>query len=368
MRVCLIDEVPKEMARAFVRAHYDLPFDIVSVNGVVPHVNGRPLRRQGVISRALRKIHRSIARKAWDWEITGALTSFFRSTGTNVVLAEWGPTAVRVREACERCTIPLVAHFHGYDASVHSVLESQRESYPRLFHSAAAVVVVSRAMQATLIRIGAPESKTVLNAYGVNCTLFSGANPQSAPPVYVAVGRFVEKKAPQLTILAFASVLKEIPQARLRMVGDGPLQAACEDLAKGLGIRASVDFLGWMEADDIRNELCRARCFVQHSLTAPNGDCEGLPNTILEAGACGLPVIATRHAGIPDAVIEGKTGFLVNEHDLQGMADHMCSIGRDALLAGTIGSSAQSHIRENYSVEKSLQGLAAIIRRAAGIS
>lgn len=360
----MIDDFPKDRAKAFVHAHYSLPFAIIAIDGIVPHFHGRPIWPQHPIIRGMRKLSRLVYGRPWDWEVTGALLSVFRRMRPDVVLAEWGPTAVRVQEACRIERLPLVAHFHGYDASTTSVLEANRSGYARLFEGAAAIVAVSRDMRSRLIALGAREDNTVINPYGVDCDYFEGGSPGSQRPVFVAVGRFVEKKAPQLTILAFSEVLKKTPDAELRMIGDGPLRDSCEDLVRGLGIQDNVLFLGWMEPEGIRAEMRQARCFVQHSLTARNGDCEGLPNTILEAGACGLPVVSTRHAGIPDAVVEGETGFLVDEHDVLGMSQHMSRFALDARLASSIGFQAREHIRANFSVSRSLEGLESIIRRA----
>src|SRR5207237_305056 len=134
--------------------------------------------------------------------------SAFRRHRVEAVLAEYGTTAVHVLPACRRLRIPLVAHFHGYDASMRSVLDEYRERYSTLFQHAGAIVVVSRAMQRALIALGAPADKVRYNPYGVDCQRFRGADPANAPRVALSVGRFTEKKAPQLTILAFAKVVR----------------------------------------------------------------------------------------------------------------------------------------------------------------
>ena len=104
-----------------------------------------------------------------------------------------------------------------------------------------------------------------------------------------------------------------------------------------------------------------ARAFVQHSVEAPSGDAEGTPVAVLEAGASGLPVVATRHAGIPDVVIEGKTGLLVEEHDVAGMADAMLRLIDDPPLAANLGAAARDHVRAHFSMERSIDRLWRII-------
>jgi glycosyltransferase involved in cell wall biosynthesis len=246
---------------------------------------------------------------------------------------------------------------------VHQVLSRYGEAYGVLFREAGAIVAVSQAMRQRLISLGAQSEKVHCNPCGVDCGAFTSASPSTAGPVFLAVGRFVEKKAPQLTILAFARVHRRRPDARLRMIGDGPLLDACRDLARGLGVASSVTFLEAQPANVIQEEMRSARGFVQHSVEAPSGDSEGMPVAILEAGASGLPVVATRHAGIPDAVIEGTTGFLVDEHDVDGMAERMLRLIEEPALAARLGQAARDHVRAHFSMERSLGRLWAIIER-----
>ncbi len=231
-----------------------------------------------------------------------------------------------------------------------------------LFQEAAAIIAVSRAIQSKLISIGAPAEKVHYNPYGVDCRSFSGADPAKASPSFLAVGRFVDKKGPQLTLLSFAEVHRVWPAARLRMVGDGPLWGACRDLAKALRIDDAVTFLGPRPQPVVEQEMRRARCFVQHSLEASSGNCEGTPVAILEAGASGLPVVSTRHAGIPDVVIEGQTGFLVDEGDIHGMASHMLRLIQESGLAAEMGRAARQRIETHFSMDQSIGRLWSIIK------
>jgi glycosyltransferase involved in cell wall biosynthesis len=216
-------------------------------------------------------------------------------------------------------------------------------------------------MRSKLISLGAIPHKVHVIACGVDCKQFVGSEPAKTPPLFLAVGRFVEKKGPDLTIAAFAQVYRELPEAQLRMVGNGELFERCRSLAKEMKIDHAVTFLGAQPHKVVSEEMRRARCFVQHSIEARSGDCEGTPLSILEAGASGLPVISTRHAGIPDVVAEGETGFLVDERDVSGMAAHMLRIAREPELAGTIGNAARHRIESNFTMEQSLERLWAVI-------
>ncbi len=358
--ICVAVPYVPSLTESFIKAHVEqLPANVVLVQGWRPSIGDRPVLSLPV--RTYYKTWRMLTRTGLERETAAAYLKVFRERRIEAVMAEYGETGVLVMDAVERAGIPLIVHFHGYDASVKSVLVEHCETYPRMFRIASAIIAVSRAMQRKLIELGAPEEKVHYNPCGVDCEKFGGANPGAAPPLFMAVGRLTEKKAPQITISAFARVLKVCPDARLRMIGEGPLLEECQALAKQLGIDDEIVFLGGQEHSVVEREMQNARCFVQHSVVAPSGDSEGTPVSILEAGATGLPVVSTRHAGIPDVVIEGQTGFLVDEGDEVGMADYMIRLANEPALAASMGKAAREHIQEKFSSERSLGNLWAII-------
>lgn len=329
------------------------------VHGWRPSIGSKPVLPLHNI--ALHKVGRVLLGHELQREVTSAYVKAFRTYSPHAVLAEYGTTGAATVEACKLFGIPLIVHFHGCDAHERSILAEYGEKYPRMFAQAAAIIAVSRSMQRQLISLGAPADKVHYNPCGIDCSAFGGAEPGNAPPLFIAVGRFVEKKAPEVTLKAFSQVQRKFPHAELRMIGDGPLFEQCKALASSLGIANAVTFLGAQPHAVVQAEMRQARCFLQHSVEAPSGDCEGTPLGILEAGASGLPVVATRHAGIPDVVIEGETGFLVNEHDIDGMAAHMLRLLEDPMLAARMGQAARTHIITNFSQQQSLDKLWTIV-------
>jgi glycosyltransferase involved in cell wall biosynthesis len=325
--------------------------------------NGRLLTRfeRGmalVVERGLRQRTGAMAIR------TRALRRHLARARVQAVLAEYGPTGVGVAAGCAAARVPLVVHFHGFDAYSAWSLQNFGPDYPRLFRVAAAVIATSREMMERLVSFGAPRERLFVNPCGADTELFDGGAPRDAPPTFVAAGRFVDKKAPQLTLLAFHKVWQACPEARLTMVGDGPLWEACGNLVAGLGMGEVVDFPGVLPQAEVARRMRAARGFVQHSIRARSGDSEGTPVAILEAGATGLPVVSTRHAGIADAVVHGRTGFLVAEGDVEGMAEHWTRLATDADLAAGLGEAARVHVREHFSLQKSLDSLWAIIEGA----
>jgi colanic acid/amylovoran biosynthesis glycosyltransferase len=362
-RLCVVTPYPPAPSETFIQGHVTgLPASTVLVHGWRPTVGDRPVL--SLPSRVAYKAWRMLRGNGIQPEATAAYVKAFKHHAAHVVLAEYGPTGVRTMAACRQLGIPLIVHFHGFDASVRSVLEHHAHTYPAMFRDAAAIVAVSQAMRSSLIALGAPAAKVHYNPCGVDCRQFGGARPAEAPPVFVAVGRFVEKKAPQLTLRAFAEVVRSHASARLHMIGDGPLLDGCRQLAAQLGIEGAVTFLGTQPPAVVQEEMRKARGFVQHSIEAENGDREGTPVGILEAGASGLPVVATHHGGIPDVVVSGETGFLVAEKDVAAMARHMLALAESPALAGRLGRQARDRIAAHFSNERSLNRLWSIIEAA----
>lgn len=293
------------------------------------------------------------------------LARYLRRSGFDVVLAEYGPTGVEMMGPCRRAGVPLVVHFHGYDAYERRVLEVHGEAYRELFRQAAAVVAVSRDMARQLEELGAPPEKVVLRPYGVDLDKFCPPDVSPSEPLALSVGRFVEKKAPHLTILAFREAVRSVPSARLHMIGDGPLLDSCRTLVEALGLSEQVRFHGAVPHEAVVEWMGRAFCYVQHSVVAPNGDSEGTPVSILEAAASGLPVVATRHAGIVDVIRDGDSGFLVEEGDVEGMGSAMTDLLSDPDRASTMGMAARRRVEEDYDRDDAMRELRDILESAA---
>jgi glycosyltransferase involved in cell wall biosynthesis len=366
-RIAVVSGYRNAFTETFVQAHIrGVParVDWILQDKQGRHYSSDELPLCSMRERLLRASHEALGniRSKYD---NDAVARFLRRRRVQAVLAEFGPIAARVLPACSRSDIPLIAHFHGYDASVTAVLEDQREDYVRLFNEAAAVVVVSRDMERKLIELGAAPEKIHFIPCSVAVTDFHGADPASAPPLFLAAGRYVEKKAPHLLLLAFARVLAACPEARLLMVGDGPLRGACEDLARGLGIDHAIEFAGFLPHTMIAARMRNVRGFTQHSVTARDGNAEGTPVSLLEASASGLPVLATRHAGIKDAVLHGQTGFLVDPHDVEGMAEYWIRLVREPALAGELGLAGREYIQASlYERNRSIDRLWRVIERS----
>jgi glycosyltransferase involved in cell wall biosynthesis len=286
----------------------------------------------------------------------------------DIVLSNYGLSASHMLPICRSLNIPLVAHFHGYDASRHKTLKKYAGIYQRLFNYASAIICVSVEMQKRLITLGANEEKIFNIPYGVDLKKFKPATSKNSTPLFLSVGRFTDKKAPQLTLSAFEKVWKKRSNARLIMIGSGgKLYQECKDLTTQLNMAEAVSFTGALPPDKVISYMQQAHIFLQHSLTPFSGDMEGTPNSILEASACGLAVVSTLHGGIKEAVIHDETGFLVEEKDVEGMAGYMLELFDQPELIKKMGEAGRMHIEENYDLDKQTDKLFKVLQSISSL-
>lgn len=366
--VCLISPSKNAYSETFIRAHAErLPARVrVLHGGFFPRYqdDDTPLLSKGFTRRAARMVLRKALRLPKPYFKRVALKRFLIRSRAEAVLAEYGPTGVAVMDVCKEVGVPLVVHFHGFDAHNSVTLNGPGQSYPRLFSQSAAIVVVSKDMVAELGRLGAPSDKLHCIPCGADTSLFCGANPATAPPVFVFASRFVDVKGPHLTLLAFKSVLDQVPDARLVMIGDGALWEACCQLAHGLGVSHAVEFRGAIPHGGVAEAMRTARAFVQHSIGSISVPSEGTPVAVMEAGAAGLPAVVTRNGGIKDVVVDRETGLLVREGDVEGMAECMIRLSEDPVLAAELGRRARERVLAEFSIERSIARLWHVIQDA----
>lgn len=292
-----------------------------------------------------------------------AVARFLACQSVDVIVAEFGDTGAAMAPVAVEAKIPLVVHFHGHDAHRKTLVTSEMlQQYRFMFQNAAAVLVVSRFMWETLAKMGCPVEKLIYNPYGPRERFFK-VQPDYRPTV-LSVGRFTDIKANYLVLMAFHQALQRVPEARLIMAGDGELLETCKTLARVWNLQDAVSFTGAVEHAEVHQLFATACCFAQHSVTPGYGDAEGTPNTVLEACAAALPVVATRHAGIPDVVVNEKTGLLVDERDVAGMSHAMVRCLSDADLCRRLGQAGRERVAEGFPPQRHLEILQSAVTSA----
>ncbi|HEY3797716.1 MAG TPA: glycosyltransferase [Caulobacteraceae bacterium] len=340
-----------------------------------PVLGGVPSHRQGrdPLTRAVRRSE-TLWREHVDAQLRPAdrrrVAAFLTDHKVKVLLAEFVNVGVLFPAACRDAGVRLFVHAHGYDASRLPLEAGWARRYRSLFGQVAGIIAPSRFLADQLAQLGCPQDLLFVSPYGVDCDRFRPS--VHAPLRVLAVGRLVDKKSPQSTIEAFASATEAMPGARLDIVGEGPLRELCQQTIARLGACDRVRLLGAQTSETVADRMSQASLFVQHSVTAADGDTEGLPVGILEAMASGVPVVSTRHSGIPEMVAEGETGLLVDEHDIGGMAAAIRVLLADPQRAKAMGAAGRERVQAHYTQQHAAQRLRAILgldqpaARAAG--
>ncbi|MEY4274667.1 MAG: putative colanic acid biosynthesis glycosyltransferase WcaL [Bacteroidota bacterium] len=348
-----IDEQIKQLAPQEVLYEGWLPNRTYSGKSIYPF----PLN-QLVVRGTLRNLFPKFFRKIYHHY----LIKFIRSNQINAFLANYGPLGSNIYEACLEAGIPYSIVFLGFDANEKKTLTQYQADYRAMLPKAKSVIVVAQSMRANLEAIAGPLTNLHFIPCGVDTERFKPAGSKNDPITFISVARFAEKKGPIHSLSAFVEVFNEIPLARLLMVGDGPMWEEAKTFVKENNIENHVTFLGPKSQDEYLPLLQAAHVFIQHSVITQAGDSEGTPVAILEASACGLPTVSTRHAGIPDAVIEGETGILTDEKDIKGMAEACIFLAKNPSEIAKMGIAARKHVVENYDVVKLSQKIKTILK------
>jgi len=312
---------------------------------------------------AIRGTLRNLVPSIYQKIYTYFLKKYLQKNKVEAVLANYGPLGTHIMQACMETNIPFSVHFHGFDASEKRTIESYGSSYIRMAQRAKAIIAVSQVMKRDIESVCGPLQNLHVVPYGVDLEKFHPSTDKIASKDFnlISVGRFTAKKAPMASIQSFEILLQKFPEAKFTMIGDGELWEEAKQYVQEHGLEKSVLFRGQQSPEAILSALQQADVFIQHSVITPSGDSEGTPNSILEASACALPIVSTRHAGIPEAVVDGETGILVNEHDVQAMGEALIRLAEDRLLREKMGNAARRHMLAHYELAQQAQKLKSLL-------
>ncbi len=261
--------------------------------------------------------------------------------------------------------LPLVVTLHGGDVTKrHSIVTELARTGTRriaaLNHQAARVICVSEFIRDNALALGFSPEKLIVHYIGTELAPAASPAPAADAP-FLFVGRLVEKKGVRILLDAFRILRGSGIERRLDIVGDGPLRAEIEASARDLtGIR----FLGWLDHAAVRDVMARSYAVLVPSVTARNGDAEGLPSVVLEVMSAGTVVIASRHAGIPEAVRDGETGLLAREADAGDLAEKIALLDRSGELRQTLAMAGRRRVEQCFAVNAQSAALEVILEDA----
>ncbi|MGY0652272.1 glycosyltransferase [Luteimonas sp. A537] len=305
-----------------------------------------------------------------------ATVTVLLGTGAALVHTHFGPDATDVWPSVKAAGLPMVVTLHGYDINVHREWWEaghggiHRRAYPRRLlqmarEPAVHFIAVSHAIKCRAIAYGIPEDKITVCYIGVDTERFKpgGLPIDQRSKRILFVGRMVEKKAPLLLIRAFSEVRKQVADAELVMIGDGPLLNDARKLARTLDV--TVEFMGAQDPNTVLAQLHLARVLCLPSITAENGDAEGLPISILEAQACGVPVVTSAKGGL-EGIIDGATGRGLAENHLPSLVGALVPAIRER--DKNIATKTRLFCEENHSIVLNTLRLEQVYAHACGLS
>jgi Glycosyltransferase len=283
-----------------------------------------------------------------------------RAFGTNakfdVIHAHFGPNGVRTVRLRRMGVVsgPVLTSFYGYDIARHW----SRAGYEQLFREGDRFTALSNYMRDSLVALGCPADRTVIHRLGVDTSRFRmKPRPENSRLELISVARLIPKKGIEHALRAVAELARRKVRVHYTVVGGGPLRDRLEKLAYELKLGDSVVFAGVQPQSAVVEMLQRSDVLLAPSVTALDGDAEGTPMAILEAQSFGIPVVSTLHAGIPEVVDDGCSGFLVPEGDAAAMAERIRQLGESASLRREMGQAGRSIVTEKHDISKLNQEL-----------
>jgi glycosyltransferase involved in cell wall biosynthesis len=333
--------------------HWTFDGPLLALNAMRPLSTGR---------RAVRAMARRLGWKSREDDTTLAVEQFLRAHRVRVAMGEFLDWPLTWLPLARKMKIPFFAHAHGYDVSANLRSGRWREAYLQ-YNAAAGVITMSECSRSRLIALGLRPERIHVIPYGVEVPSAPIMRADRDTVAVLGVGRMTPKKAPILLLDAFRRACEVCPQLRLDFVGEGELYSAAQHFVEVFDLQQRVSLHGGKPSDHVLHLMANADIFLQHSVTDPaTGDEEGLPVAILEAMAHSLPVVSTRHAGIPEAVCDGVTGLLVAEGDSRAMGDSLVELARDANLRRRMGVAGWNAARERFSWARERADLRRVLR------
>ena len=307
------------------------------------------------------------------WQIShgevSELLSVLSETRARLLHIYFGHIGVHLLPLIRAWTNPSIVSFHGADVMVDMNKPAYREATLQMLDAVSLILVRSESLRRALVDLGSDPEKIEIQRTGIPLEEFpfrERAVAKNGEWRVVQAGRLIEKKGLPVTLRAFSAFLKQHPNATLTIAGEGPLLPDLQKFARELGIAHRVSFTGFVSQEQLREIYYRSHIFLHPSQTGRDGNQEGIPNSMLEAMATGLPVFATDHGGIPEAIENGVSGVLVPERNDEALARALLNAAQDPGLLSRIAHAGAEAVRQNFDSAAQVQRLEDIYLRMVG--
>jgi colanic acid/amylovoran biosynthesis glycosyltransferase len=310
---------------------------------------------------------RRFGRQAFNLSLAYRAAPFLSRAPYDVVQCHFGPAGIFAQTLRDVDALrgPMITMFHGYDISVHVQLHGSGV-YKHLFARGDLFTCPSEFVRQRLITAGCPAEKVQRFKLGTDLKRFSFKErtlDSSGAIRLVTVARLTEKKGLEYSIRAVAKLSQRFPKLEYNIIGDGDLRPELTRLIEVLGVGSTVHLLGWKTQEEVQLLLDQSHVFVLASVESRNGDIEGLPMVLQEAQAMGLPVVCTRHSGIPEGILDGKSGFLVPERDVDALADRLADVISRPEAWPEMGRQGRAFVETEYDLDKRNDALVELYRQ-----
>ena len=262
----------------------------------------------------------------------------------------------------------VVTTFHGLDIT-SDIRKFGHYVYEQLFIQGDLFLPISERWKHRLLELGCNQDKIIVHHMGVNCDRFhfTPRQPSVTKVVrLVSISRLVEKKGIEYSIQAISKLVKRHYPIEYTIVGDGSRKQALEQLVIELGLEDTVKLLGWKQQPEIVDILNQSHIFIAPSVTADNGDQEGIPVVLMEAMAMGLPIVSTQHSGIPELVEDGVSGCLAPERDVDALTEKLIYLIENPEIWPAMGKAGRVQVEERYNIDKLNDQLVELYQKLVG--
>ncbi len=304
------------------------------------------------------------------------LPTSIRGMGANALHSHFGDVGWRYMEAARCAGVPHVVTFYGYDVNLPKVDPVWSDRFHRLFETVSLVLCEGVHMGQCLVKLGCPPAKVAIQHLGVPLDKIPyrpRTRSRDEPMRVLIAATFTEKKGIPFALEALARIASDV-RIQITIIGDArPLEEGRREKGRILrlldetGLERSTRMLGYQPYGVLLREAYEHHVFLSPSVTASDGNTEGgAPVSLIDMAASGLPIVSSRHCDIPEIVLDGKTGLLADERDVDELASHLLALAKEPQRAHDLAMAARRHVEREYDARIQGARLASHYERIAG--